>query len=122
MWDVHGDVWARRDVLLTGEARAGRHGPHFAHLGREGLREAVTKARAACQRRGREAGGVWDVHGDVWPRRDMLLRRARVPRGPHERISGAGGREEARAWPRARWCACGSSAYARCRGRKTRRA
>ena len=71
--DVHADVWARRDALLTREARAGRHEPHFAHLGREVLREAVTKARAACERRGREAGGVWDVHGDVWARRDMLL-------------------------------------------------
>ena len=83
--DAHVDVWARRDRILTGEARDGGHGPHFAHLGREGLREAVTKARAACERKGREACGVWDVHGDVWPRRDMILTgEARAGRhGPH---------------------------------------
>ena len=49
------------------------------------MREAVTKACAACERRGREAGGVWDVHGDVWARRDVLLTgEARAGRhGPH---------------------------------------
>ena len=49
------------------------------------MREAVMKARAGCERRGRETGGVRDEHWDVWARGDMLLTdETRAGRhGPH---------------------------------------